>query len=92
MRKIEKEMNLAVSKGLNWSKDNTTVSTDSLTGLRQVFLHGHNIATIDDQGFTMVNVTTLSKWPTVTTKSRLRALGANVYTKKGRTYLEGNEV
>jgi hypothetical protein len=30
---------------------------------------------------------TLSRWSTNTTKSRLRALGANVTTRKGVTYL-----
>jgi len=39
-----------------------------------------------------INYKTLKKWPTRTTMSRLRALGFNVYTRKGRVYHEGTEV
>jgi hypothetical protein len=34
----------------------------------------------------------LRQWPTVTTKSRLRALGANLTQKRGVIYLNGNPV
>lgn len=40
----------------------------------------------------MVNKSTLEQWPSNTTKSRLRALGCNVYTKKGVTYLNDESI
>jgi hypothetical protein len=94
MRKIEKEMYSAIVNGYNWSKGNTKVMTDSdTTGSAYVYLHGNHIATVR---FCMgmmtdveVNKETLAKWPTPTTKSRLRALGVNVTTKNDVTYLNG---
>ena len=56
-----------------------------------VYLHGNHIATVT-QGSVRVNIDTLRKYPTVTTKSRLRALGVNVCTKKGITYLYGEAI
>lgn len=100
MRKIELEMNYAIAHGKNWSKDNTMVRTNSQTGLVDVYLHGHHIASVDVHtrswsswyGKLTVNRETLSRWPTNTTKSRLRALGADVYTKSFTTYLDGEPV
>ena len=91
MRKIEQDMWNAINGGVNWSKDNTQVTQFEDTS--DVFLHGHHIATINSYtGELVVNTATLANWPTNTTKSRLRALGANVETKKGITYLDGIEV
>ena len=88
MRKIEKEMLQAINWGNNWAKDNTQVV--HINGIAQVYLHGHHIASV--YGDVEVNKDTLRKWPTVTTKSRLRALGVNVTTKNWVTYLDGEEV
>lgn len=91
MRKIEKAMCEAVNAKRAFNGGNTTVSmhVDSRGFLSpNVFLHGNHIATIEN-GVLKVNVYTLTKWPTPTTKSRLRALGANVTTKAGTTYLNG---
>jgi len=89
MRVIEKKMIDAIQQGRNFTLDNTHVKIDANTA--HVFLHGNHIASVVN-GIVMVNVDTLKAYPTVTTKSRLRALGVNVSTKKGITYLNGEEV
>jgi hypothetical protein len=92
MRKIELEMNRAIANGDNWSNGNTTVVTHN-NGMQSVFLHGHHIARVwrfgDD---VQVDTETLMQWPTRTTMSRLRALGADVCTRKGVVMLDGEEV
>jgi len=87
MRKIEKAMCIAVNSRNSWKSDNTTVGY--AVGLSTVYLHGHRIATIDHIKHNQtVDADTLAKYPTRTTKSRLNALGFNVTTKKGVTYLD----
>jgi len=92
MRKIEKEMNTAVRDHQNWSKANTTVyiMPDSLRA--RIHLHGHHIATVSTSGSVEVNLETLANWPTNTTKSRLRALGVPVVTRKGRVYVNDVDI
>ena len=88
MRKIEVDMVKTVKSMGNWKTDNTEVKS----GLMQshVYLHGNQIAYYDHaQGKLVVNVDTLRKYPTATTKSRLNALGANVFTRKGIVYVNG---
>lgn len=92
MRKIEKEMNRAINQGYNWSSANTKVHVEPTNGWRYVYLHGHHIATVDTSDEVDTNLETLADWPTNTTKSRLRALGVNVYTKAGTTYVDGSAV
>ena len=92
MRKIEKVMIQAISDRKTWHGSNTSVSSIDDVNCA-VFLHGNHIADVNSRtGFVMVNAYTLAKWPTPTTKSRLRALGANVTTKRGITYLDGEAV
>jgi hypothetical protein len=94
MRKIEKQMCAAVNANKAWRNSNTSVSLHCDPRgflVPNVFLHGNHIATVEN-GVLQVNKYTLSKWPTPTTKSRLRALGANVTTKRGLTFLDGVEV
>ena len=100
MRKIEKEMvNAVMSKKSEWFKSNTGVFLETAGnpyGTRsEIYLHGNHIADywhgdgsipLDSPNLD-VDITTLKNWPSNTTKSRLRALGANVTTKKGRTFL-----
>ena len=90
MRKIEKFMLAAIEHRVPWSMNNTQVSIDFNTA--HVFLHGNHIASVVQNGNVIVNEDTLRLFPTPTTKSRLRALGVNVFTKKGVTYLNGEEV
>ena len=87
MRKIEQQMIAAIYNQNVWQSGNTRVrikTEDSMS----VYLHGNHIADVYcPTGFILVNTETLRKWPSPTTKSRLRALGANVATRKGVTYL-----
>ena len=89
MRKVEERMVEAVNFGIPFQGSNTTVTIDFNTA--HVFLHGNHIASVVNDNV-MVNVDTLRTFPTPTTKSRLRASGADVYTKKGITYLYGKEI
>lgn len=71
MRVIEVEMVQAIRALKNWSKDNTQVAVRD--GVASVYLFGNHIADVMGREVA-VNQTTLAKWPTRTTKSRLRAL------------------
>ena len=97
MRKIEKEMLEAIHARKYWNSGNTCVDyvvAGNPHGARsEVFLHGNHIADYWHDTKTLdVDVVTLAKWSTVTTKSRLRALGANVYTKNHVTFLNGEAI
>lgn len=97
MRKIEQAMLAAVQQRKFWISGNTCVDyveAGNPNGPRsEIFLHGNHIADYWHQSGTLdVDSRTLALWPTPTTKSRLRALGASVYTKKGTTYLDGQVV
>lgn len=88
MRKIEKQMIDALYSQKRWAMANTIVSPIDDTNVA-IYLHGHEIAIVNTyNGFVMTNVDTLRRYPTNTTKSRLRALGVNVATRKGVTYLD----
>jgi len=90
MRKIEKQMNDAIKKGKNWSCGNTQVIHES--SACYVYLHGNRLATITSYDNIIVDIDTLRHWPTPTTKSRLKALGVDVYTKNHVTYLNGEVI
>ena len=91
MRKIEQQMWEAINSLNNWDGSNTTVFHTNRGAV--VYLHGHHIASVNaTTGKVTVNKTTLAAYPTNTTKSRLRALGVDVYTKNGITYLDGEEI
>lgn len=85
MRKIELQMLNAIYNNKAWQSGNTVV-TPRFDGSLSVYLHGNHIADVVNSQIN-VNVYTLRQWSTPTTKSRLRALGANVSTRKGITYL-----
>ena len=96
MRKIEQQMNAAVeniiygSSAKGWSFGNTIVTN---AGDRaKVFLHGNHIADVLLGGEVEVNINTLCRWNTPTTRSRLNALGARVNTRKGVIYVNGEAV
>jgi len=89
MRLIEQQMNEAIHNQVMWSKDNTQVTYYTSHNISHVRLHGHHIAAYDyTTGITTPNLATLKEWPTNTTKSRLRALGVNVATRQGVTYID----
>lgn len=76
MRKIEALMLQALKSGQSWSQDNTSVYPDG-----SVYLHGNRIAHREQTNTgseLVVDLDTLRRWPTNTTRSRLRALGFNV--------------
>lgn len=82
MRKVEQKMREALESGANWKCGNTEVFEGS------VYLFDNHIATYD--GDTVFpNVHTLKNHATRTTRSRLRALGINVYAKNNHVYLNG---
>ena len=72
MRKLEKQMNFALSNKGNWAGSNTTVLYNENTNCSQVYLHGHNIATLDHN--TRALKLSSCGYETVTTKSRLNAI------------------
>ena len=92
MRKIEKQMNFALSNKGNWKGRNTEVEFNNNTNCSSVYLHGHQIATLDHH----TNALKLSScgYQTVTTKSRLNALlsefkyGCKVFQKNFDWYLK----
>ena len=94
MRKIEQQMNRAIANKADWSLSNTRVEFNDSTNCSSVFLHGHNIATVDHS----TNAVKISScgWQTVTTKSRLNAIlsevkyGCRVFQKQFDWYLSTN--
>jgi len=105
MRKIELGMLAAIfSKADKWVDTNTGVYLEEAGnpyGSRsEIYLYGNHIADywhgdgvlpLDSPNLD-VDMYTLARWPSMTTKSRLRALGADVSTIKGVTYLNGKPV
>lgn len=102
MRKIEKKMIEAIVGKKNASLGNTTVEyrpaietpIQSRIETSRVYLYGNHIATViyELDGRVVANKDTLKQYPTPTTKSRLKALGVNVYTRKGVTYIDGEPI
>lgn len=93
MRAIEKAVIQAINAKKNLQKDNTIVIYYPDTNTSGIFLHGNHLGTfMHISGSFRPDIETLKQWPTPTTKSRLRALGVNVYTKAGKTYIDGKEV
>ncbi len=72
MRKLEKQMNFALSNKGNWKGSNTEVEFNSNTNCSSVYLHGHQIATLDHS--TKALKLSSCGYETVTTKSRLNAI------------------
>ena len=90
-------LNAVHSKISKWTNNNTAVfyisasESGNPNGSRsEIYLHGNLIAEYwhDAPAPLEVDTRTLARWSTPTTKSRLRALGANVATRKGVTYLD----
>jgi len=94
MRKIERQMNFAISNKSDWSSSNTQVSYNENTNCSSVYLHGHQIATVD-HNTSAVKLSSCG-WQTVTTKSRLNAIlqevkyGCSVFQKQFDWYLSTN--
>ena len=70
MRKIEQQMNAAISNNENWQSANTRVEFDSETNESKVYLHGNHIADVGDDYIRIFD----GGWQSNTTKSRLNAI------------------
>ena len=70
MRKIEQQMNDAISNNQNWQSGNTAVTYNSETNESKVYLHGNHIATVGDDFVQIFD----GGYQSVTTKSRLNAI------------------
>ena len=99
MRKIEKQMIEAIREKRNWESSNTKVVQGRSSGINyaDIYLHGNHIATAtpDTWGFRPYanpNRAMFIAYPTVTTRSRLRALGVNASIKNGAAHIDGMEV
>ena len=68
MRKIESQMNAAISESKDWKNANTEVT--NIDGVSYVYLHGNLIAEVDDAGIKLYD----GGWQSNTTKSRLNAI------------------
>ena len=95
MRKIERQMNFAISNKGNWSSSNTQVSYNENTNCSSVYLHGHQIATLDHN--TQALKLSSCGWQTVTTKSRLNAIltelktGCRIFQKQFEWFIGNNQ-
>jgi len=97
MRKIEEQMLNAIRERKNWTSGNTGVffeNPGNPYGPRsEIYLHGNHIADFwHNHSEVEVDVRTLKQWPTMTTKSRLRALGVDLVQKQGRLFINNQEV
>jgi hypothetical protein len=94
MRKIEQQMNRAISNKVDWSSSNTRVEYNNSTNCSSIYLHGHQIASYDHNN-QAVKLSSCG-WQTVTTKSRLNAIldevkyGCRVFQKQFDWYLSTN--
>ena len=95
MRKLERQMNFAVSNKGNWSGSNTQVIFNSNTNCSQIYLHGHHIATFCHE--TRAVKINSCGYQTRTTKGRLNALleevkyGAKVFQKNWNWFVSYND-
>ena len=70
MRKIERQMNAAITAGKDWHSANTQVCWDGAAQVAEVFLHGNLIAKIGECWIQLFD----GGWQSNTTKSRLNAI------------------
>ena len=95
MRKIERQMNFAISNKADWSSSNTQVSFNSNTNCCSIYLHGHQIA-IFDHNLRAVKLDSCG-YETNTTKSRLNAIleevkyGCKVFQKQFNWFVSYND-
>ena len=95
MRKLERQMNFAISNKGNWAGSNTSVSYNDSTNFSSIYLHGHQIATVD-HNLKAVKLSSCG-YETVTTKSRLNAIleevkyGCRVFQKNFNWFVSYND-
>ena len=94
MRKLERQMNFAISNKADWCGSNTQVTYNENTNCSSVRLHGHLIATFCHE--TRAVKIDSCGYETNTTKSRLNALleevkwGAKVFQKNFNWFVSYN--
>lgn len=88
MRKIESQMNAAISAGKDWKSANTAVINND--DIAMVFLHGNKIAEVGENFIRLFD----GGWQSNTTKSRLNAIlaahgidGERVFQKQFNWFL-----
>jgi len=91
MRKIEQQMNAAITNNVNWQSSNTSVHFNEETGESIVRLHGNTIAVVGEDFVQIFD----GGWQSNTTKSRLNAIlkehgiaGEGVYQKNFKWYVD----
>ena len=91
MRKIETQMNDAISNNKNWQSANTRVEFDAETNESTVYLHSNKIAVVGDDFVQIFD----GGWQSTTTKSRLNAIlkehaikGECVFQKDFKWYVD----
>ena len=95
MRKIERLMNMAITHKTDWSSSNTRVEYNNLSNCSSIYLHGHQIATVD-HNLKAVKLSSCG-YTTNTTKSRLNAIldevkyGCKVFQKNWDWFVSYND-
>ena len=95
MRKLERQMNSAIRRQVNWAGSNTSVSYNDSTNCSSIYLHGHLIATFD-HNLKAVKLSSCG-YETRTTKSRLNALlqevkyGCSIFQKNFDWFVKYND-
>ena len=95
MRKLERQMNFAISNKGNWCGSNTQVNYNSNTNCSSIYLHGHQIATVDHN--TQAVKLSSCGYETRTTKSRLNAIlqevkyGCSIFQKNFDWFVKYND-
>ena len=94
MRKLERLMNMAITHKTDWSSSNTRVEYNNSTNCSSIYLHGHQIATVD-HNLKAVKLSSCG-YETRTTKSRLNAIlqevksGCSVFQKNWNWFVSYN--
>lgn len=93
-RSIERDINHAIRERRPLRRtryghvtSQVTVHKSNNNDIRRVYLHGNLIAVVID-GLVVANLDVFNAWPTVTTASRLRALGLDAYIRKGEANID----
>jgi len=95
MRKLERQMNMAITHKTDWSGSNTQVNYNSNTNCSSIYLHGHQIATVD-HNLKAVKLSSCG-YETRTTKSRLNAIlqevkyGCSIFQKNFDWFVKYND-
>ena len=88
MRKITTDSIRAFRNGNNFKRGNTQVKTYAHSNYRELLLHGHVIADMNENGLFISD----GGWQTATTKDRLNGLpNVSIYQRNFKWFLNGEE-